>query len=126
MKVLGGASVGSNFTGSFKWRVASWCSGYHYSTNSFIKAWTQVLRRLKYCSHVSEIRNGEDQWQWSRLEIRLRLLSVNHTTKAIHHHHYHHHHHHHHLWDSNPGTVLSLFLIFFAKIKAFVLIKFFL
>ena len=30
------------------------------------------------------------------------------------------------LWDSKPGFALSLFLIFFAKIKAFVLIKLFL
>ena len=34
---------------------------------------------------VSEIRDGEDLWQWSRLEIRLGLSSVNHTTKTIHH-----------------------------------------
>ena len=40
---------------------------------------------------VSEIREGEDLWQWSRLEIRLRLSSVNDTTKTIHHHHHHHH-----------------------------------
>ena len=30
---------------------------------------------------VLEIRDGENRWQWSRLEIWLRLLSVNHTTK---------------------------------------------
>ena len=47
---------------------------------------------------VSEIRDGEDLWQWSRLEIRLRLSSVNHTTKTIHHHHHHHHHHHNHFF----------------------------
>ena len=45
---------------------------------------------------VSEIRDVEDLWQWSKLEIRLRLSSVNHTTKTIHYHHHHHHHHHHH------------------------------
>ena len=49
--------------------VAPWCSGHHYSTTSFNKAWTQVLRRFKSCS--SEIRDGEDLWQWSRLKIRL-------------------------------------------------------
>ena len=38
---------------------------------------------------VSEIRDGEDLCQWSRLEIK---LNVNHTTKAICHHHHHHHH----------------------------------
>ena len=54
---------------------------------------------LRFCAgsnparSVSEIRDGEDLWQWSRLEIRLRLSSVNHTTKTIHHHHHHHHHH---------------------------------
>ena len=38
--------------------------------------------------NVSEIRNGEDLWQLSRLEIMLKgLSSVNHTTKTIHHHH---------------------------------------
>ena len=50
---------------------------------------------LRFCAGsspargVSEIRDGEDLWQWSRLEIRLRLSSVNHTTKTIHHHHHH-------------------------------------
>ena len=55
---------------------------------------------LRFCAGsnpahgVSEICDGEDLWQWSRLEIRLHLSSVNHTTKTIHHHHHHHHHHH--------------------------------
>ena len=41
---------------------------------------------------VSEIRDGEDLWQWSRLEIRLKLLLlVNHFAKTTHHHHHHHH-----------------------------------
>ena len=40
---------------------------------------------------VSEIRDGEDLLQWSQLEIRLRLSSVNHTTKIIHHHPSHSH-----------------------------------
>ena len=54
------------------WRhVAPWCSGYHYCTTSLIKAWTQVLRRFNPARSVSEIRDGEDLWQWSRLEIRL-------------------------------------------------------
>ena len=42
---------------------------------------------------VSEIRDGEDLWQWSQPEIRLHLSSVNRTTKTIHHHHHHPHHH---------------------------------
>ena len=29
--------------------VALWCSGYHYCTTSFNKAWTQVLHRFKSC-----------------------------------------------------------------------------
>ena len=51
--------------------MARWCSGYHYCTTSFNKAWTQVLRRFKSCSP----RVGDSRW-WgsltmSRLEIRL-------------------------------------------------------
>ena len=29
--------------------VTPWCSGYHYCTTSFNKAWTQILHRLKPC-----------------------------------------------------------------------------
>ena len=43
---------------------------------------------LRFCTRsnpargVSEIRDGEDHWQWSRLKIKLKRLSlVNHTTK---------------------------------------------
>ena len=49
---------------------------------------------LRFCAGsnpvpgMSEIRDDEDLWQWSRLEIRLN------TTKTNHHHHHHHHHHH--------------------------------
>ena len=32
--------------------VAPWCSSYHYCTTSFIKAWTEVLRRFKSCSRL--------------------------------------------------------------------------
>ena len=45
---------------------------------------------LRFCTGsnpacgVSEIHDGEDLWQWSRLAKY--LLSVNHTTKTIHHH----------------------------------------
>ena len=65
---------------------------------------------LRFCAGsnpargVSEIRDGEDLWQWSRLEIRLRLLSVNHTTKKliiIHHHH-----------SSTKGIKLTRFILF--------------
>ena len=44
------------------------CSGYHYCTTLFNKAWTQVLHRLKSCS---ENQDAEDLWQWSCLEIKL-------------------------------------------------------
>ena len=54
---------------------------------------------LRFCAGsnpacgVSEICDGENFWQWSRLEIRCkRLSSVNHSAKTIHHHHHHHHH----------------------------------
>ena len=74
------------------WRrgvVVPWCSGYHYCTTSFYKAWTQVLRRLKSCSRLV----GDSRW-WASLTMvpagknANRLLSVNHTTKTIHHHHF--------------------------------------
>ena len=58
-------------SGRFLLEVASWCSGYHYCTTSFNKAWTQVLRRFDPARGVSEIRGGEDLWQCSLLEIRL-------------------------------------------------------
>ena len=45
---------------------------------------------------VSKICDGEDLWQWSRLEIRLRLSLVNHATKTI-----HYHYHHHHVWSAS-------------------------
>ena len=50
--------------------MAPWCSGYRNCTTAFNKAWT-----LRLCAGsspargVSETRNGEDLWQWSRLEI---------------------------------------------------------
>ena len=74
--------------------VALWCSGYHYCTTSFNKAWTQVLRRFKPCSW----RVGDSQW-WGFLTMvpagnkAKRLSSFNLTTKAI------HHHHHYQLWN---------------------------
>ena len=60
-----------------------WCSVYHYyCTTSFIKAWNQVLRRLKFCS-----RRVGDSPGWGPLMMvpskseAKRLLSDNHTTK---------------------------------------------
>ena len=49
--------------------VAPWCSFYQNCTDSFNKAWSQVLRRLK--SRSQRVGDGEDLWQWFRLEIRL-------------------------------------------------------
>ena len=66
--------------------VASWCSGYHYCTTSFNKAWIQVLDRFKSYSR----RVGDFRW-WESLTMALarnkakRLSSVNHATKTIHH-----------------------------------------
>ena len=65
---------------------------------------------LRFCAgsnparDVSEIRDGEDLWQWSQLEIRLCLSSVNHTTKTI-----HHHHHHHNVWRGRNVPSVRLF-----------------
>ena len=65
--------------------LSTWCSGYHYCTTSFNKAWTQVLRRFKPCSR----RVGDSRW-WGSLTMvpagnkAKRLSSVNHTTKTIH------------------------------------------
>ena len=36
---------------------------------------------------VSEIYDGENLWIWSRLEIRLNSLAMNHSAKTIHQHH---------------------------------------
>ena len=49
---------------------------------------------LRFCAGsnpargASEIRDGEDLGQWSRLEIRLNAFRR--STKTIHHHHHHH------------------------------------
>ena len=65
---------------------ALWCSGYHYCTTSFNNFCNQALRRFKSCLR----RVGDSRW-WGSLTIvsagnkAKRLLSVNHTTKAIHH-----------------------------------------
>ena len=69
--------------------VVPWCSGYHYCTTSFNKAWTQVLHRLKFCTR----RVGDSRW-WRSLTMvpagnnAKCLSSVYHTTKTIHHHHH--------------------------------------
>ena len=66
-------------------KLTATCSGYHYCTNSFIKAWTQVLRRFKSCSW----RIGYLRW-WGSLTMvpdwnkAKRFSSVNHTTRTVH------------------------------------------
>ena len=66
--------------------MASWCSGYHYCSTSFIKAWTQVLCRFKPCLwHVRGL-------QWSLTMVLAGnqakcLSSVNHSAKTNQHHH---------------------------------------
>ena len=54
---------------------------------------SSIKSELRFCTGsnpalgVSEICDGENLWQWSRLEIRRkRLSSVNHSAKTIHHH----------------------------------------
>ena len=51
--------------------VAPWCSDYHYYTRSFNETWSQFLRRFNPARSVSDIRDDEDLWQWSRLEIMI-------------------------------------------------------
>ena len=73
--------------------VVPWCSGYHYCTTIFIKAWTQVLRRLK--SYLRRV--GDSRW-WRSLTM---VPAGNKTTpiigqpyrKKIYNNHHHHHHH---------------------------------
>ena len=80
-----------------------------YCTTSFNKALTQILRRLKPWSDVSEICDGENLWQWSRLKISLnafRRLTI--LQKKNHHHHHHHYHYHHHWF---PRIVIRDFFL---------------
>ena len=77
----------------FKGSVVPWCSGYHYCT-SLNKAWTQVLRRFKFCWW----RVGDSGCGWSLTMVLAgnkakRLSSFNHTTKKILHLYYHYYHH---------------------------------
>ena len=68
--------------------MASWCSGYHYCTTSFINAWTQILRRFKSWSRrVENSRWCESMTMFPTGNKAKCLSSVNHTTKIIHHHH---------------------------------------
>ena len=48
------------------WTLAPspWCSGYHYGTTSFNKAWTDILCRLKSCS-----RHARDFRWWESLTV---------------------------------------------------------
>ena len=78
-----------------------WCQGVVVITTEYsgvVVITTAQLHlnklELRFCAgsnpahRMLEICDGEDLWQWSWLEIRLKRLSpVNHTTKTIHHHH---------------------------------------
>ena len=67
-------------------KMGPWCSGYHYCTNSFIKAGTQVLCRFKSCS-----RRVRYSWWWQSLTMisagnkAKSLSSVKYTMKTIYH-----------------------------------------
>ena len=54
--------------------LTQWWSGYHYCTASFNKAWTQVLRRLKYCSRCVKDSKWQKSLTRSQLEIRLNVF----------------------------------------------------
>ena len=72
--------------------------------NLLIKAWTQVLRRFKFCSRFV----GDSRW-WGSLTMvpagkKAKFLSsVKHTTKTIH---YHHHHHQQQQQQQHPKVIL--------------------
>ena len=55
----------------FLFIVAPWCSGYRYCTNSFNKAWIQVLRRFKFCWPRVEDLRWRESLTVVRLEIRV-------------------------------------------------------
>ena len=57
----------NNETDNWKLKMALWCSGYHYCTTSFNKAWSQV----QICSQHLGDSQWWDLWQWLLLEIRL-------------------------------------------------------
>ena len=71
-----------------------WCFGVVVMTTAQLHSAKLELRTctgLNPARGVSEICDGEDLWQWSQLEITLKLLSlVNHTKKIINHHHLYH------------------------------------
>ena len=61
-----------------------WCRGYHYCTTSFIKAWTQVLRRLKSRSkHVRDLEWWRSLTMFQAGNKAQRLLSVSNTINTI-------------------------------------------
>ena len=73
--------------------IVSWRGGVVVITTAQLRS---PKPELRFCAGsnpargVSEVCDGEDLWQRSRLEIRLHFSSVNHTIKTIHHHHHHH------------------------------------
>ena len=71
--------------------VALWCSGHHYCTASFNKAWTQVQILLV---RIRDLRWWESLAMVPAWNKATHVLSVNPSAKTIHHYHHHHHHHH--------------------------------
>ena len=63
--------------------MAPWCSGYHYYTTSFNKAWTQWnIRNSRWWGSLTMV----------QAENKAKHLSlISHITKTIHHHHHHQH-----------------------------------
>ena len=51
--------------------IGSWCSGNHTAQLDSTKSELRFCAGSNPAHAVSEIRDGEDLWQWSRLEIRL-------------------------------------------------------
>ena len=50
---------------------APWCIGYHYCKLHYTKPKLRLSAGSNLARGVSEIRDGGDLWQWSRLEVRL-------------------------------------------------------
>ena len=90
----------NNETDNWKLEMALWCSGYHYCTTSFNKAWSQVLRRFKSCSQHFGDSQWWDLWQWLLLEIRLNAFR----------------------WSTIPQKQFFIIIIIIVRIKRLVLV----
>ena len=54
--------------------IYRWCSGYHYCTVHSKKPELRFCAVSNPAHGVLEIQDGEDLWQWSRLEITLNVF----------------------------------------------------